>query len=185
MREKDGVRLSLLFQTSVNSVRQETQEIIKRALESIGVQVELKIIDASIYFGPVADNSNTRRHFYADLEEFNFNNKSPDPGAYLRGWTCGEAAQMANNWSSANWSRYCNPAFDALHERAAKELDPDKRRQLIVQMNDLLIEDVAVIPLVERALAFGIANDIEGLDPTPWDVDVWDIKDWRRKAIAQ
>jgi peptide/nickel transport system substrate-binding protein len=48
-------------------------------------------------------------------------------------------------------------------------------------MNDLLIEDVAVIPMVERAMAFGIANSLEGIEPTPWDVDVWNIKDWRRK----
>ena len=30
VRDKDGVALSLVFQTSVNSVRQETQEIIKQ-----------------------------------------------------------------------------------------------------------------------------------------------------------
>jgi peptide/nickel transport system substrate-binding protein len=181
VRQKDGQRLSLVFQTSVNAVRQKTQEIIKESLESIGFEVELKLVDASIYFGPVGDNTNTRRHFYADLEEFNFNNKSPDPGAYLKAWTCGEAAQMANNWSAANWSRYCNPAFDALHRRSTVELDPENRRQLIIEMNDLLIEDVAVIPMVERAMAFGIANSLEGIEPTPWDVDVWNIKDWRRK----
>ena len=181
VRDKDGVDLSLVFQTSVNSVRQETQEIIKQALESIGFEVELKIIDSSIYFGPVADNTNTRRHFYADLEEFAYSNKSPDPGAYMRAWTCGEGAQKANNWSSANWSRYCNPAFDALYEQSTKELDPDKRRDLIVAMNDLLIEDVAVIPMVERALAFGISNNLQGVEPTPWDVDVWNIKDWWRE----
>jgi len=181
IRDKDGVKLSMVFQTSVNSVRQETQEIIKAALESIGFEVEIKIIDSSIYFGPVGENTNTRRHFYADLEEFNFNNKSPDPGAYMKAWTCDEAAQQANNWSAANWSRYCNPAFDALYEQSTTELDPENRRDLIIQMNDLLIEDVAVIPMVERSLTFGISNTIEGYNPTPWDVDVWDIKDWRRK----
>ncbi len=181
VRSKDGQRLSIVFQTSVNSVRQETQEIIKAALESIGFEVELKIIDSSIYFGPVGDNTNTRRHFYADLEEFAFSNKSPDPGAYLKAWTCGEAAQMSNNWSAANWSRYCNPAYDALYAQSTKELDPDKRRKLIIAMNDLLIEDVAVIPMVERALAFGIGKSLKGVEPTPWDVDVWNIKDWRRK----
>jgi peptide/nickel transport system substrate-binding protein len=181
VRSKDGQRLSIVFQTSVNSVRQETQEIIKAALESIGFEVELKIIDSSIYFGPVGDNTNTRRHFYADLEEFAFSNKSPDPGAYLKAWTCGEAAQMSNNWSAANWSRYCNPAYDALYAQSTKELDPDKRRKLIIAMNDLLIEDVAVIPIVERALAFGIGKSLKGVEPTPWDVDVWNIKNWRRE----
>ena len=181
VREKDGVRLSLVYQTSVNSVRQKTQEMIRDALQSIGVRVELKIIDSSVFFGPVADSTNTRRHFYADLEEFSFSNKSPDPGAYMRAWTCGEAAQMANNWSAANWSRYCNPAYDALYEKSRGELDPEKRRALIIQMNDLLIADGAVLPLVERSLVIGISPRLAGVDPTPWDSDVWNIKDWRRK----
>jgi peptide/nickel transport system substrate-binding protein len=181
VREKDGVELSLVFQTSVNSVRQKTQKIIKKAMERVGFKVELKIIDSSIYFGPVGDNTNTRRHFYADLEEFNFNNKSPDPGAYMRAWSCAEIAQQSNNWSSANWSRYCNPRFDSIYMRSTTELDSEKRRRLIIQMNDLLIEDVALIPLVERALAFGISNTLDGVRPTPWDVDVWNIKDWKRK----
>ena len=181
VREKDGVRLSMVFQTSVNSVRQKTQQIIKDALESIGFEVKLKIIDASIFFGPVGDNTNTRRHFYADLEEFTFNNKSPDPGAYLRAWTCDAAAQKANNWSAPNWSRYCNPIFDALYEQSTTELDSKRRKTLIVQMNDLLINDFAVIPLVERSSAFGIGKNIAGIDLTPWDVDVYNIKDWYRK----
>ena len=181
VREKNEVRLSMVFQTSVNSVRQKTQQIIKKTLESIGFEVELKITDASIFFGPVRDNTNTRRHFYADLEEFTFNNKSPDPGAYLRAWTCGAIAQKANNWSAPNWPRYCNPEFDVLYEQSTTELDSQKRRRLIVQMNDFLINDFAVIPIVERSSAFGISNDLVGVEPTPWDVDVWNIKDWRRK----
>jgi peptide/nickel transport system substrate-binding protein len=48
-------------------------------------------------------------------------------------------------------------------------------------MNDFLIEDVALIPMVERALAFGISNTLGGIRPTPWDVDVWNIKDWYRE----
>ncbi len=181
VRDKDGVRLSLVFQTSVNKVRQKTQAMIKESLESIGFEVELKYIDSSIFFGPVGDNTNTRRHFYADLEEFSFSNKSPDPGAYLRAWTCAEASQMENNWSSGNWSRYCNPTFDALFERSRTELDPEKRRQLIIQMNDILIEDVAIIPMVERSITFGMSNTLVGVQSTPWDVDLWTIKDWRRK----
>lgn len=181
VREKGELRLSLVFQTSINSVRQKTQQIIKNALESIGFEVELKFIDASIFFGPVRDNTNTRRHFYADLEEFTFNNKSPDPGAYLRAWTCGAIAQKANNWSASNWARYCNPEYDELYQRSTTELDAQKRRRLIVQMNDLLISDFALIPLVERSSAFGVSNDLTGIELTPWDVDLWNIKDWKRK----
>lgn len=180
-RDKDGMRLRLVFQTSVNRVRQKTQEIVTAALERIGVEIEIKTIDASVYFGPVEDSTNTRRHFYADLEMFAFNNKVPDPQSYLAAWTCAEAAQKANNWSGTNWSRYCNPEFDALWEKAARELDPQKRRALVIAMNDLLIDDVAVIPLVERPAVEGVSNSIEGVVLTPWDVELWNIHEWRRR----
>jgi peptide/nickel transport system substrate-binding protein len=97
----------------------------------------------------------------------------------MKGWTCGEIAQMANDWSLSNWARYCNPAYDALYEQAAKELDPDKRRQLFIQLNDFLIGDVALIPLVHIAFATATNADLHGLSITPWDVEVWNIADWR------
>lgn len=181
VREKDGVKLSLVFQTSVNSVRQQTQGIVKAALESVGFEIELKIIDSSIYFGPVGDNTNTRRHFYADLEEYAFGGRSPDPGAYMQTWTCSEIAQQANNWSLGNWGRYCNPAYDALYRQSTTEMNLEKRRRLIIQMNDMLIEDVALIPMVQRGIPFGVSNTLEGVNITPWDTEVWNIKDWRRK----
>jgi peptide/nickel transport system substrate-binding protein len=181
VREKNGRKLSLVFQTSINPVRQQTQEIVAQALRSIGFEVELKNIDSSIFFGPVGENTNTRRHFYADLEEFAYSNKSPDPGAYMKGWTCSEIATQANNWATANWARYCNPAYDRLYRQSMTEIDPEKRRRLFVQMNDILIEDVAVIPLIHLVDFSGVSKSLKGVDLNPWDVEVWNIKDWRRK----
>jgi peptide/nickel transport system substrate-binding protein len=179
VRDKDGKKLSVVFLTSISPVRQGAQEIVKNGLESIGFEVENKSVDSSIFLGPPEESTNTRRQFYADLEQFNFGNKSPDPTPYMNGWMCGEIAQMANDWSLTNWARYCNPAYDALFEQAAKELDPDKRRQLFIQLNDFLIEDVALIPLVHIAFATAINADLQGLSVTPWDVEVWNIADWR------
>ena len=97
----------------------------------------------------------------------------------MKAWTCGEIAQMANNWSSSNWSRYCNLAYDELYAQAAEELDPEKRQQLFINLNDLLVEDYAVIPLIHLKMIAAINADLVGLDSTPWDVDVWNIADWR------
>jgi peptide/nickel transport system substrate-binding protein len=180
IRDKNGIQLSVSFQTTVNPVRQQTQDIVKRDLESIGVLVENKMIDSSIFLGSGNDNTNTRRHFYADLEEFAYGNKSPDPGAYMRGWTCAEAAQQANGWSGLNWSRYCNSSYDALYEKSTTEVNPEKRRQLFVQMNDLLIADAAVVPIVHWADVTGLGKDIAGFDATPWDSETWNIAEWHR-----
>ena len=178
VREKDGVELRLVFQTSIQPLRQAAQEQVKRDLEAIGFAVELKQIDASIFLGPPKDTTDTRRQFYADFEEFAFSNKSPDPAPYMAAWVCDQAAQKENDWSLPNWSRYCNSEFDALFEQAVTELDPEVRAELFVQMNELLIQDVAVIPLVNTLNPSAISVDLKGYDATPWDVEVWKIADW-------
>jgi len=133
-------------------------------------------------YGPVDDvavlsNEGLSR---ADLEEFAYSNKSPDPTTYMKAWTCDEAAQKANDWSKSNWSRYCNPAYDALWAEVARELDPGKRATLFRQMNDFLVDDGAVIPLVHLADQSGASSTLQGLDLTPWDLEPWNIADWTR-----
>jgi peptide/nickel transport system substrate-binding protein len=180
IRDKGGVKLSVLYQTSVNPIRQSVQDIVKKALESIGVQVTLKKIDASVYFSPPKDSTNTIEHFYADMEEYSTNNKSPDPGAYMKIWTCDQLPQKANNWGSLNYSRYCNPDYDALYRKSATEIDPEKRRQLIIALNDMLMENVVLIPLVQNASVSAISTTLDGFNITPWDAETWNIADWTR-----
>jgi len=50
IRLKDGRRMQVMFQTSTNLVRQKTQAIVKKALERIGIEVELKAVPANVYF---------------------------------------------------------------------------------------------------------------------------------------
>ena len=47
-------------------------------------------------------------------------------------------------------------------------------------MNDLLIKDAIVIPLVATKVS-GSSNRLAGVNITFWDADTWNIKDWRRK----
>ncbi|OUL19584.1 peptide ABC transporter substrate-binding protein [Nostoc sp. RF31YmG] len=181
IRDKNGVELKILFQTSVNPVRQKTQEIVKQSLTSIGVGVELKSIDSSIFFSSDPANPDTLARFQADLQMFSGGNSNPDPGTYLKAWTCDEIPQKKNNWSKPNSSRYCNPEYDKLWQQSNTELNPEKRRQLFIQMNDLLIKEQAVIPLISRANVNGVSNRITGIDVTPWDDRTWNIKDWQLK----
>ena len=76
-------------------------------------------------------------------------------------------------------SRYCNPDYNALFQQMQTELDPRNRRKLLIQMNDLLINDVAVIPVIDRGEVTGISNRIIGLEFTPWDTRTWKIENWQ------
>ncbi len=180
IRDKDGIEMQVLFQTSVNPLRQKTQAIVKQGLQSIGVGVELKSIDASVYFSSDVSNNDTLEHFYADLQMYTTGNASPDPSAYMKFHTCAQIPQKANNWSGDNNARYCNPEYDRLYEQSIKELDPDKRTSIFILMNDLLVKEVVVIPLVHRANVTAFSNSISGYELTPWDSRTWDIMNWKR-----
>lgn len=179
-RDKNGQELQIVFQTSVNPLRQKTQEIVKQGLKAIGVGVELKSIDASIFFSSDPSNPDTVGHFYADLQMYTSGNTSPDPATYMQGNTCGTIPQKANQWSGNNYARYCNPAYDKLWQQASRELNPQKRAQLFIQMNDLLVKNFIVVPLVHRADVAAIGNSLQGFDLTPWDRNTWNIQDWKR-----
>ena len=180
IRDKDGTEMQLVFQTSVNPLRQKTQAVVKQGLQSLGVGVELKSIDASVYFSSDSSNNDTLEHFYADLQMYTTGNTSPDPGAYMKFHTCEQIPQKANNWAGDNNSRYCNPKYDRLYQQSVKELNPDKRSKIFILMNDILVEEVVVIPLVHRADVTAFSNSITGYELTPWDRRTWDIMNWKR-----
>ena len=182
VRDKDGRKMKIVYQAGVAGAVQKIQQLVKEALNAIGVEVEIKIIDPSIMFGPGAANPDSIFRFNADLQQLAIASNSPDPLDYMRRWTCDAIPQKANNWIGGNLERWCSAAYDALYQQALTELDPEKRRQLFIQMNDLLIEDVVMIPLVHRANVQGVRRDIEGVKLTPWDASTWNIKDWRRVA---
>jgi peptide/nickel transport system substrate-binding protein len=180
-RDKNGVEMNVVFQTSVNPLRQKTQEIVKQTLEKIGIGVELKSIDASIFFSGDPANKDTTERFEADLQMFSTGNTNPDPGAYLKTYTCEQIPQKANNWTGDNVSRYCDREYDRLWQQVMRELDEEKRRQLIIEMNDLLVNRAIVLPLIHRRETAGLSNAIAGFELTPWDLNTWRIAQWQRK----
>ncbi|MBN1220777.1 MAG: peptide ABC transporter substrate-binding protein [Anaerolineae bacterium] len=182
IRDKDGVKMKVVFLTTTAPVRQQTQRIIEKAFESMGVDVELQILDSAILFNSDSSNPSDYHQFPADMMEYADGNLSPDPGTYMRYWTCDQIPQQANNWTGENIERWCNPAYDALYQQSTREVDFEKRQELFINMNDLLIEEAVLIPLVHSADVSGVSPTLEGVDLTPWDADLWNIKDWRRSS---
>src|SRR2546425_4529681 len=179
VRAKGGQKLKIVYQTTVNSVRQSTQAINKSNWEKVGFQVELKSVPASTFFTNTSpDGAN---HFWADVEMFT-NSGDPDPTGYFRGWTCKTATGKANNWNGSNYNRYCNPDFDKVVDQMAVEADQAKLAQLAIQANDILIKDVVIIPLINRVAPTpdGVSKALKGIDVSGWDSVMYNIADWSK-----
>ena len=181
IRAKGGVRLSILYQTSTNSVRQGTQAFIKEMWKAIGVETELRNLSASVFFGGDPGSPDTYQKFYADIEMYTNNFSGTDPETYMANWTCKQVSRRANTWGGGNMPRWCNPDYDALSTEMSKTADLDDRIRLAKAMNDMLMQDYAMIPLIHRGGVSAFSNVIEGPRGNEWDSELWNIADWHLK----
>jgi peptide/nickel transport system substrate-binding protein len=180
VRDKDGKPLVVSYQTTINAVRQKEQALVKANWAEIGVQADLKAIDSGVFFSSDAGNPDTAAHFNADIEMFTNSNSDPDPTTYFDQWTCAQIAQKSNGWKLNNYHRYCNKDYDALMDQLRKETDTAKRKELYVKLNDFLVNDVVVIPLINRTTPEGKLKELQGPAPGSFDTNFWNIAEWHK-----
>jgi peptide/nickel transport system substrate-binding protein len=181
VRVKDGKRLKLLYQTSVNAVRQDFQAIIKQWWNDIGVEVELKAIDAGVYFGGDAGSPDTFQKFYADVEMYANNFDGTDPEPYLAQYTCEKAPRPETQWQGENVNRFCDPAYDALVVELGRTGEMSKRAEIAKRLNEMLTKDsYVVVPLVDRGRNSAHSNTLGGVVLNTWDSELWNVSDWYR-----
>ncbi len=181
VREKDGVKLHALYQTSINAPRQKTQEIVKQACQKAGISIEIKSVTASVFFSSDVANPDTYPHFVADMQMYTTTMTQPDPGIFLRQFLTAETASKANKFQGKNVTRWQSPEFDKLFEQADKELNPVKRAALFIAMNDLVIKNIVVIPVVTRPSVTAAAKNLHA-PISGWDNNTYAIQDWYRDA---
>ncbi|MCY4543108.1 MAG: peptide ABC transporter substrate-binding protein [Rhodobacteraceae bacterium] len=181
IRAKDGVRLSILYQTSTNAVRQDFQALIKQWWSEIGVETELRNVDASVFFGGDPGSPDTFQKHFADLEMYTNLFDGTDPENYLNTWRCDNEPNPGNGWQGVNIPRYCDPAYDAMLEEMAGTADLDERVRLTKAMNDKLMQEVVMIPLIHRGRVSAHSNSLGGIKMNVWDSELWNAADWFRQ----
>src|SRR5205823_686120 len=168
IRARDGKRLRFLFQTSINAPRQKTQAIVKQACARAGIELELKSVVASVFFSSDAANPDTYPHFYADLQMYNVTMNAPDPQVFMAGFVSWEIAARDNKWAGRNITRFRSDEYDRLWRAAETEMDPVKRAALFMRMNDLVIANAVVIPVLWRNGVGAARGRLQGMELNGW-----------------
>ena len=178
VRNLNGRDLHWVYQTSVNEVRQKNQEIVKQSLSKIGVEIEIKSIDASVYFSGDPSNDQTTNKFYADLEMYTNSPSSPFPILWFQRYLSTQIAQKENQWALDNYARINSPEFDKLYDEVQQEMDPKKSTDLFQQIMHLVWDQVFELGLISRQNVSAVSNKLQGQKTGPWTYDTWDVQDW-------
>jgi len=180
VREKDGKKLKFVYQSSINQPRQKNQAIVKQACQKAGIDIEVKAVTASVFFSSDVANPDTFTKFYADLQMYN-NGSQPDPEIFLRQFCSWEVATKANKWQGRNITRWQNKEYDDTHKAAQVELDPIKRAAMLIKLNEMVVNDVVLIPVVARLGAAAVSHKLVA-ELSGWDNNTWDLPNWYREA---
>jgi len=180
VRAKDGKKLKFVYQTSINNPRQKTQQIVKQACAKAGIELELKAVTANVFFSSDPANPDTYSHFYTDLQMYTTTMTQPDPQRFMDQFTSWEVAAKDNKFALTNKTRWRNEEYDKTWKAAETEMDPVKRAALFVKMNDLVIQNVVVIPVVARPSVAAISNRLRDAVQSGWDSNFWALAYWSK-----
>ena len=181
VRAKDGKSLKFVFQTSINAPRQKTQAIVKQACQKAGIDIELKSVVGSVFFSSDTANPDTYTHFYCDSEMFTTTMLQPDPQIFMNQYLSAEVATKANKWQGRNISRWTSKEYDELYRQAERELDAVKRAAIYIKLNDMVVEDNYIQPVVYRPRVTALNSKLTA-HLSGWDNDLWQLASWYRDA---
>lgn len=183
-RSKDGVALNAVLASSVNPVRQKSQAVIKANLEEIGFRISIEAIDAAIFFDTSAGNDQNYAHFYWDMNMLQSVPNSPRSLQSMETWYAGpnreNLAQRGNDWTGQNTSRYVSEAYDAAFDAAREATDAQELANQFIAMNDDLILNHVIVPLVVAGEPRAVHKRLRGENIAlgPFSGDYWNIANW-------
>ncbi len=122
--------------------------MVQEWLREIGMPASAK----PMAFGSLTEQVKGRRDF--DAFVLGYGKLSLDPD-YVRNFFV-SANDKPQGW---NMSGYNNPEFDRIAEQSVKEMDQEKRRELIMQMQRMVMEDLPYIPLYNPMLLEAVRTD--------------------------
>ena len=128
IREIDGENINLRYVSYENRLLNEFSDAHTQYLAEIGIGVTSEYGSSDDQWSKLA------------ALDYDFNNNNwitvgtGDPFAYMANWA-----------TESTYCAYSNPEYDALYQELKSEMDEDKRADLIFQMQQILIDDAAVL----------------------------------------
>ena len=128
----------------------EIANYIARQLEEIGLKVQVDVVQKSLLLDMT---SNSKALFFRGSWIADY----PDAENYL-------SVFYSKNPAPPNYTRYKNPVFDALFEKAIAETNDSLRYQLYRQADQVMIQDAPVVPLWYDVVVHLVQPNIRGFE---------------------
>lgn len=173
IRAKNGVRLSFLNSTTAgHHLRQQAQQFIQQSFAQIGVEMEISNHPPAVMWGEYWMMS----QFETAMVGINFST-GPDPDVtnYLH-----SASIPAQGGAGQNTWQFVNEEVDALLEEGARNVVPEERREIYHRVQEIVREELPMLPIFQYSLLRGHRSGLEGFRPNVnVRIETWNVNEWR------
>lgn len=164
---KDGKRLSLRLSTTAgNALREEQGVLMQSQVKDAGI--ELRIDNST----PMVLQRERLPQGDFDIANFGWTS-SPFPSGFM---------DIFGTDRAANYGNYANPAVDALFAKASAALDDGEKAALYNEIDRLLWDDMATIPLYQKPTLLAFRNTYANIGDNAtvhgilWNAETWGLK---------
>jgi peptide/nickel transport system substrate-binding protein len=157
LKDKQGRPLKITLSTWVAPPISRAAQVIQAQLQAIGLEVELSQAEAGVFLAKLPEGKHDfdlMRSTYADAQGLSRQLKTP-----------------------GRWKHYSNPKLDPVLDSADSTLDPEKRLEVLKQVQQMVLDDAAMIPLFSDSFLIAARKELRGYKfdaaGAPMIYDVW------------
>ncbi|AGC77442.1 putative ABC peptide transporter, periplasmic binding protein [Nonlabens dokdonensis DSW-6] len=149
-KETGDFQPSITISTGANYL--DLCEFIQKEMQKIGLEVKIDVMTPSAL-------RQARKDGQLDIFRSSWIADYPDAENYL-------ALFYSKNFSPAgpNYTHFKNSLYDSLYERSLRSTNPEKRKNLYIKMDSLIIEEAPIVPLYYDQSVRFISKDVKNLE---------------------
>jgi peptide/nickel transport system substrate-binding protein len=172
IREKDGVRLEFSNSTTVgNPIREQAQQLLMQDWKAIGAGMRIQNMPAAVIWGEFWQQSK----YNSVMVSVNYMLGS-DPDVTPR---FSSKAIPAKGGRGQNTFQFQNAEVDDLLLKGATAFDQEKRKEVYSRIQQIVREELAILPIFQQVLVEGTNDNLIGFQPNiNTSSNCWNIREW-------
>ncbi|MFT6915060.1 MAG: peptide/nickel transport system substrate-binding protein [Motiliproteus sp.] len=149
---EQGFTISMMAPNNRYTNDDKIAQAVASMLSKINIKVELKTMPKAQYWPEFDARA-------ADMMMIGWHADTEDSANFTEFLTaCPNTDTGSGQYNSGN---YCNPKVDALIEQSSTETDPAKRAAQLQQVEQMLFDDAAFVPLHWQNLAWAVSKNVK------------------------
>ncbi len=176
VRAKGDLKLSFTNSTTEgNDVRAQAQQYLQQTWADVGIEMNINNMPPAVIWGDYYNKSQFDTVMVGEISGV-----GGDPDATARFASSQIPVQTG---AGKNTMQYSNPEVDQLLADGAKEVDQEKRKEIYFKVQEILRNDLAVLPIFHYTFVEGTKTGLSNFKANAFVVsNMWNVAEWYWQA---